>query len=66
MLAGIGEIKKKKDPNWAIWDENTMFEMTNTLDEINSGLDNTEEKMSEFKEIAIKPIQSETEKDWKN
>lgn len=38
-----------------------MFEMTNTLDEINSGLDNTEEKMSEFKEIAIKPIQSETE-----
>lgn len=40
-----------------------MFEMTNTLDEINSGLDNTEEKMSEFKEIAIKTIQSETEKD---
>lgn len=40
-----------------------MFEMTNTQDEINSRLDNIEEKMSEFEEIAIKTIQSETEKD---
>lgn len=55
-----------KDPNWILEMKNTVSEMQNILYEINSRIDNTEEKISELKDSNRKYAKwNIMRKDWK-
>ena len=55
-----GKCKEKKRPKLNLQMKTNMSQVKNTVDEINSRLDITEENINEVESMAVETIESET------